>query len=430
MNKEILKLAIPNIISNISIPLLSSVDTILMGHLSSLELGAVGIASMIFNFVYWNFGFLRMGTTGMTAQAYGRKDEHEISAMLQKSFLIALAIAVLIMILMLPIGKVSSYLMNVSSSQQTYVDTYFYTRIWAAPATLGLYALLGWFFGMQNARFPLFITVVINLINIALSYYFVKVAGMGIRGVALGTVIAQYLGFILSVVLILLHYRKYFVKIPLKVLLAWNSLKSFLSVNGDIFLRTVCLSFAFAFLYSQAAIKGELFLAANVVLLQFLNWMSYAIDGFAYAAESLVGKYYGAKDDEGTFKAIRLIFIWGLGLAVLFTFAYWVFGGPLIALFTDQDDVLNATKPMMIWVIVMPIIAFSCYLWDGIYIGLTASKAMRNTMLISLVFYLGTFYLSRNFEGINHVWLALLVFLAARGILQTIVFVQKGLKMT
>lgn len=427
MNKEILRLAVPNIISNISIPLLSSVDTLLMGHLSSVELGAVGISSMIFNFVYWNFGFLRMGTTGMTAQAFGRKNDFEMASMLQKSWVVSLIISSIIMVLMIPICRAASFLMNVSDSQQEFVNIYFYTRIWAAPATLGLYALLGWFFGMQNAKWPLIITISINLINILLSYYFVMVLGYGIRGVALGTVIAQYFGFFLAFVIIAKKYRKFVVKIPLKILIAWENIREFLRINRDIFFRTVCLSFAFAFLYSQASLKGELYLAANVVLLQFLNWMSYAIDGFAFASESLVGKYHGAKDSKNTYKSIRYIFAWGLVLAIGFTIVYWIFGGALVQLFTNQADVVTEANSLIYWVIVMPIVAFSCYIWDGIYVGLTASVAMRNTMLISVIIYLLTFYGGSYFFNYTNVWLALLVFLFARGLVQTIVFLKRGL---
>lgn len=424
MNKEILRLAVPNIISNISIPLLSSVDTLLMGHLSSLELGAVGIASMIFNFVYWNFGFLRMGTTGMTAQAYGKGDKEEISGMLQRSLLLSISIAVVIMLLMIPIASASSFLMNVASEQQPMVNQYFFTRIWAAPATLGLYALLGWFFGMQNARIPLLITIVINLINIVMSFYFVKVLDLGIKGVALGTVIAQYFGFILALVIIVYQFRNNIKIVPLKLLIAKEKISKFLNVNTDIFLRTVMLTFAFAFLYSQASLEGELFLAANVILLQFLNWMSYAIDGFAYAAESLVGKYHGAGSEKNTYKAINHLFRWGLGFAILFTLVFYFFGEEIVRLFSNQEEVVSKTNNMLVWVYILPLTSFACYIWDGIYIGLTASKSMRNTMVIAIAIYIATYYGVDYFFGLRNIWLAMIVFLAFRGILQSLYFAR------
>ncbi|WP_235299081.1 MATE family efflux transporter [Portibacter marinus] len=429
MNKEILRLAIPNIISNISIPLLSSVDTALMGHLSALELGAVGIASMIFNFVYWNFGFLRMGTTGMTAQAFGQKNEQEIAALLQRSLLLSFGIAFAIILLMTPIGSAASYLMNVTTEQQSFVDDYFYTRIWAAPATLGLYALLGWYFGMQNAKVPLLITVFINLVNIAASYYFVRIEDYGIKGVAWGTVIAQYLGLFLSIGIIIYQYGRFLKSIPVKILLARKKIKRFLNVNRDIFIRTICLTFAFGFLYSQASLKGELFLAANVILLQFLNWMSYAIDGFAYAAESLVGKYFGANDRQNTKKSIKYIFYWGLSFAFGFTLLFWLGGDAIIRIFSNQDDVINKANEMLVLVIILPLISFACYIWDGIYIGLTASKSMRNAMILATAIYLGIYFGLDLLTGQSMIWLAFIIFMGARGLIQTALYKRYGLRL-
>jgi MATE family multidrug resistance protein len=335
----------------------------------------------------------------------------------------------MIMLLMIPIASGSSFLMNVSLEQQPLVNQYFFTRIWAAPATLGLYALMGWYFGMQNAKIPLLITIAINLINIALSYYFVKVLGYGIRGVAAGTVIAQYAGFFLALGLVFWKFRTYIKAIPLRDLLVKEKLSRFLNVNRDIFLRTVMLTFAFAFLYSQASLAGELFLAANVILLQFLNWMSYAIDGFAYAAESLVGNYYGAGDEKKTYKAISYLFKWGLAFAILFTIVFWLFGEEIVLVFSNQADVIAMTNSMLFWVIILPVTSFACYIWDGIYIGLTASKTMRNAMFLAVLVYIGTYYGLDYFFGMQNIWLALIIFLAFRGIIQTIYFARLGLKL-
>ena len=429
MNKEILRLAIPNIISNLSIPLLSSVDIILMGHLSYLELGAVGISTMIFNVLYWNFGFLRMGTTGLTAQAFGADNRFEINAILQRSLVLAMIISLSILVLMIPIASLSVYLMNVNTEQVQFVNDYFFIRVWAAPASLALYALFGWFFGMQNARIPLIITIAINLVNIAISYYLVQFLNLGIRGVALGTLIAQYFGFALALIMLFKNFRPYILKVKIRAIMAWQQMKRFLDINKDIFIRTVCLSLAFAFLYSQSALEGELYLAANVVLLQFMNIMSYGIDGFAYAAESLVGKYHGAQNQENTNKVIKQIFIWGAGLAMFYSLIYWGFGLPMIKVFTNQEEVIELSRQLLGWVIVLPIVSFACYIWDGIYIGITASKAMRNTMLISIVLYFATYYMLEYFTGERMIWLALLVFLAARGIFQSILFFRKGLQL-
>ena len=262
-----------------------------MGFLSMEHLGAVGLGSMIFNFFYWNFGFLRMGTTGMTAQAYGAQNQLAISSIFYRALLVSTAIAILIILAQSPIVHYGSVWLNAPNSQMDLVATYVVTRIWAAPATLGLYALMGWLFGMQNARMPMYVTIAINAVNIVLSYLLIVEWGMGIRGAALGTVVAQYFGLILVVILIYGGYRQNLGFISLNELFKWDEFKKFFTVNWDIFLRTLCLTFAFAFFYSRSAVYGEVLLGVNVVLLQFLNWMSYGIDGFAFAAESLVGRH-------------------------------------------------------------------------------------------------------------------------------------------
>lgn len=430
MNREILRLAIPNIISNISVPLLSTVDTALMGRLSELHIGAVGIGSMIFNFVYWNFGFLRMGTTGLTAQAFGRRDEDAMAQVLGQALVVVVTITALVLLVQNPLGRLSFLLMNVADSQQDLVAEYFYIRIWAAPATLGLYAFMGWFFGMQNAIFPLILTIVINIVNMALSLLFVSGYGMDVDGVAYGTVAAQYTGLLLAVVLFFFRYRDLAGRLRVRASLQWQAFRQFLSINADIFVRTFLLTFAFGFFYSRSALGGEMVLAANVILLQFLNWMSYGVDGFAYASESLVGKYSGAADEGNTRRAIRLSFAWGMGLALLFSLAYGLLGEPLLRLFTNQADVIAAARPFLFWMILFPFMGTPCYIWDGVFIGLTASKAMRNSMIAALVVYLLTWWGLGASLGNHGLWLALLVFLVARGGFQQLLFARVGLKIS
>ena len=426
MNKELLRLAIPNIISNISVPLLGTVDIALMGHLSGLHLGAVGVGSMIFNFLYWNFGFLRMGTTGMTAQAFGKKQAVEIIQILGRALLLAMFFAGLFFLFQYPLGEWSFYLMNVSAQQKELVREYFYIRIWAAPASLGLYAMMGWFFGMQNAFIPLVITIASNVVNIVISFLLVQNYHMGVNGVALGTVIAQYAGLLLSFLFFFLKYKSYLSKFQKNTLLAWASLKQFLQINRDIFIRTLCLSLSFAFFYSKSASFGESILAVNVILLQFLNWMSYGVDGFAFASESMVGKYKGAKDSSKLHRAIRLSFQWGMGLALIYSLAYWLFGDVLLSLFTNEADLITMALPFMIWMVIYPLLSTPCYIWDGVFIGLTASKSMRNSMLLAFVIYLLSYWLLKPY-GNNGLWMALLIFMMARGIFQAILFKQKGI---
>lgn len=429
MNREILSLAIPNILSNISVPLLSTVDTALMGRLSEMHIGAVGVGAMIFNFVYWNFGFLRMGTTGMTAQAYGRGDQKEIGLNLGRPIFVALILGGLILLLQTPLGRLSVQLMQTDDAVTPFIFTYFNIRIWAAPATLLLYVLMGWFFGMQNAIYPLLLTVFINVINIIFSYLFVFKLGWDIDGVAWGTVIAQYAGLVAALGIVLFKYPHLLREISFIETTQWQAFKVFLKVNRDIFIRTFFLTFAFGFFYAKSSIFGAEILAVNVILLQYVNWMSYGIDGFAFASESLVGKYFGASDPKSFYRAVKLSFLWSFAMAGILSVVYLVAGEGLLHVFTDQIDVIHSAKPYLFWMVLFPLIAFACYIWDGVFIGMTASVAMRNTMAIALVIYLVSYYfLVPNFK--NHgLWMALLVFLAARGILQFGIFWHRKMEL-
>ena len=425
-DREIFRLAWPNIISNVSVPLLSSVDTALMGYLSAEHLGAVGLGSMIFNFFYWNFGFLRMGTTGMTAQSYGARNKPEITAVFFRALIVSTLIAILIIVFQNPIVDLGVVAMNATDTQADLVKAYVLTRIWAAPATLGLYVLMGWLLGLQNAVIPMLVTIAINLINIALSYYLIIVMGYGIRGVALGTVIAQYFGLILVLILIAVYFKKYLPRLPFSRIVEWSAYKKFFLINRDIFIRTLCLTFAFAFFYSQSSKYGEVLLGVNVVLLQFLNWMSYGIDGFAYAAESLVGKYKGAQDFKILDQTIRRVFLWSSVMAVGYALLYGLGGDLLFRIFTDVDQVIQAAGPYLLWMALLPIVGFASYIWDGVFVGLTASKAMRNSMLLSLLVYLICYYTLEPHYGVNALWTSLAAFLLARGLFQHYLFYRKG----
>lgn len=426
MNKEILRLAIPNIISNISVPLLSTVDTALMGRLSASHIGAVGIGSMIFNFIYWNFGFLRMGTTGISAQAFGRKDNQEIIDTLGRAYLIGLIVGLALILVQWPLNTLSQYLMRVIPTQQPLVSTYIYIRIWAAPATLGLYAFTGWFFGMQNAAYPLIITVFSNLFNIVLSFILVYQLEWGVAGVAWGTVIAQYLGLLIAIILFYWKYRSHLKYFSFKALVAYERFKVFLKINSDIFIRTFLLTLSFGFFYSSSSQYGELTLAANVILLQFITWMSYGIDGFAFASESLVGKYKGANNLPLMHRAIHYSFWWGMGLAITYSLVYLLFGINLIKLFTTETSVVQESKRYLVWIVLFPIISTPCYIWDGIYIGLTASKSMRNLMIGAIIIFFISFYTVGDWWHNHGLWFTLLLFMLARGIFQQIHYMRKG----
>lgn len=425
MNREILKLAIPNILSNLSVFLISAVDTALMGHQSALHLAAVGIAAMVFNLIYWNFGFLRMGTTGLSAQAYGENDQHKLTATLLRALLLSTLIAIMLMVLQKPILYVAAHTMNVEPSYYQMVVDYFDIRIIAAPATLALYVLFGWFFGVQNAIIPLILTLFINVINTALSYYLVVEMGQGIKGVAYGTLIAQYGGIILGF-MFLYRFGNVLVRVTMAEIIDKSALVKFLHVNKDIFIRTAALTFAFAFFYAQSASVGEMALAVTVVLLQFLAWISLAIDGFAFAAESLTGKYFGAKNWSQFDRAIRYSFYWGWVFAALYAVIYYAGGEWLLGLYTNDAKLIAEAKPYLMWTTIMGFAGVAAFIWDGVFIGMTASRAMRDSILIALGVFLVLFYLIKPYGSLHLYWLVFILFLAARGVVQSIMYRKKG----
>ena len=425
INREILRLAIPNILSNLTVPLIGSVDVILMGGLSAAHIGAIGIGSMIFNVLYWNFGFLRMGTTGLTAQALGRQDDKTIGLTLLRALLSALVISAILLALRTPIEDLALLAMSTDPSQANLVSEYFSIRIWAIPATLGIYALLGWFLGLQNAIYPLVLTVLVNAVNMGLSAWLVMGKGMGVSGVAWGTVGAQYVGLLTGILLVVSRYRDKLDGIHWEAAKEIGPFVHFLKINSDIFIRTICLTAAYAFFYSRSATLGQLALAANTILYQFMIWMSYGIDGFAFAAESLVGKYKGAEDEARLKTVILRSFLWGGGVAVLLSAAYAGGGTLIIGFFTQEPEVIQVARPFLWWVAILPMLSFASFMWDGVFVGLTASRAMRNSMAAALAIFLLVWSLHPN-PGNVHLWLSFALFLTARGLLQGYLFFLKG----
>lgn len=429
MNRQILKLAIPNIISNLSIPLLSTVDIALMGRQADASyIGAIALGAVVFNFVYWSFGFLRMGTTGLTAQAFGHQNRPELMDILARALTFAFVSGVCLVALQYPIFHTGLSLLDGSEAVENLAWTYCSIRIWDAPATLGLYALMGWFFGMQNAIYPLILTVFINAVNITANFILVYHFNMTADGVALGTVMAQYSGLLLGIGLWLYKYSDFLKHFSLQTLQNIAALKSFLTLNRDIFIRTFCLLFVIAFFQNQSAAQDDVTLAINSVLLQFFAWVSYGIDGFAYASESLIGKYVGAKNARKYKETVRYSFYWGFGLSALYSLIYGFFGMNLLAIFSNQPNIIEAAKEFLIWIVILPLVSAASFVWDGIYIGLTASKAMRNTMILAtLVFLIGFYGLQLfgfSFDN-DTLWIVFLVFMASRGIIQTFWYLFK-----
>ncbi len=425
MNRKILALAIPSIISNISNPLVSSVDTALMGHLNSTNLAALGAMSMVFMFIYGTFNFLRSGTTGISAQAYGAKNSELISNTMYRAMFVAFTLGLLLILFKSYIFETSVYLMNVENSYLIQSKRYFDIRIYTAPALFMGYVLMGWFFGVQNAIYPLVITIILNLLNIVLSYYLVFIQHMGIEGAALGTLIAQYIALLIGF-LMLLKYRGYFKSFNLQQVLIKSQILHLFRVNSDIFIRTLALTFAFAFLYSQAAKEGEDKLAIMVLLLQFIIWFAYSLDGFANAAESLVGSYYGAKNWRKFELSIKYSLVWSSVLSIIYTIFYYFLGESILKLFTNQVNLIEQTKNFMPYIVAVPLLSFLAFIWDGIYIGMTATKAMRNTVLVSLALYIAGFYLTKEYNFIYALWINFVLFLLYRGVVQSLLFYKYG----
>lgn len=422
MNRRILQLAIPNIISNLSVPLLGAVDTAVIGHLDAVYyLGAIAVGSIIFDFIFWGFGFLRMGTTGLVAQAFGAHQTKETRIILARVLLVAFSLSILIILLQFPILKLSLLMVNASPEVEQYVQVYFSIRIFAAPATLALFGLNGWFLGMQNARFPMYVTILLNVLNIILNLVFVLKYDMNVAGVAWGSLIASYVAVGFAIWLYLRTYHTKGISIVREELLQLDALKKFFSVNSDIFIRTLCLVTSYAFFTAKSAETGDVVLAANTILLQLWYISSYGIDGFAFAAESLVGRYFGSNDRERLMEAIKGCMVWGIGIGLAGTACYALFGQQIVSLFTDQTIVLESIQVVLIWTVFAPIVNSICFIWDGVYIGATATPPMRNSMLVATVFvFIPVYYLTLNTLGVHAIWLAMFSFMLARGILLSV----------
>lgn len=421
INTQILRLTIPNIISNFSIPLLGAVDTALMGRMETDHyLGAVGIGGVIFSFIYWGFGFIRMASTGLTAQAYGKNDRAECGLLLQRSLSIGIIGSILLFLFQWVLADISFVLFKTGTDVEHLARTYFHIRILAAPATLCLHAFHGVFLGLQNAKYPMILTIVVNFINMVLNIVFVVKLGMKVEGVAYATVIAQYVGLILAIILCYHRYRDLFTTWNLKVILAFSKLKRFLIISGDIFIRTLCLVFSFSFFTAKSAELSDTILAINTILLQYINLMSYAIDGLAFAAESMIGKYKGARDMRNLKRTTSQIFLWSFvfGGGVLLIFL--LFGKQLLHLFTDQSNLIKLAKPYLFWIIIAPVVNVAAYIWDGIYLGATATKPLRNTMIVSMLLFVFAMFLLFPY-GNHGLWGALTVLLITRGVILTVI---------
>ena len=421
MNRRILHLAIPSIVSNITVPLLGLVDVTIVGHLGATAyIGAIAVGGLLFNILYWNFGFLRMGTSGLTSQAYGRKDKDAEIRVLVQAVSVGLFSALAMLILQYPIERLAFRLLDTSAEVEQYAVTYFRICIWGAPAVLAQYGFTGWFIGMQNSRYPMYIAIVMNVINIVCSSCFVFLFGMKVEGVALGTVVAQYSGVMMAWGLWFYNYKELRGGITFKGSLQLIAMRRFFAVNRDIFLRTLCLIGVTTFFTSTGARQGDVILAVNTLLMQLFTLFSYIMDGFAYAGEALSGRYVGACNLVQLKRAVKALFGWGVGLSLVFTLLYGIGGENFLGLLTNDTVVIETAGHYFYWVLAIPLAGFAAFLWDGILIGATATRFMLWAMLVASGSFFVIYYCFSGATNNHMLWLAFLVYLALRGVMQTL----------
>lgn len=417
MNRQILRLAVPNILSNLSVPMLGVVDTVLMGHQESVAyLGAIGLADVIFNVLYWSVAFLRMGVTGITAQAYGRKDEQESILTLGRGVFLGVLGGGLLIALQWPIEETALHFMETTPFTEELIRKYFGIRIFTAPATLALLALHGGFLGRQNSIFPMILTIGVNVLNLVGNLIFMKGFDMGIEGLAWGTLVAQYTGLVVACILFWVKYRGEFKHWSWQAFVKLKALGRFFEVNFALFLRGLILVSTVFFFMAESSHFDELTLSANQLFRVFLMIMAFGLDGFAYAAESLVGKFKGANDIQNMKKAIRYLFGWSLGLGALISAIYGLAGSEIMGWMTDKPEVVVAAEPYLLWVVVYTFISAIAFMWDGIYFGSTATWPLLILSLIAGAIFFGSYFLVREEWGNHGLWFSMVIFVSVRAL--------------
>lgn len=436
IDKQIFDIAVPSIVSNITVPLLGLVDVAITGHLGAASyIGAIALSGILFNIIYMNFGFLRMGTSGLTAQSYGRRDKENIVRLLVRSLSISAGFALLLILLQIPIRETAFLVMRPTDAVRQFAVSYFNICIWGAPATLGQFALTGWFIGMQNSRIPMTIAIIQNIVNILMSLLLVFGFGMQVEGIAFGTLTAQWCGFVMGLLLCRRKYfsnKKMFGKLysPFYYLSPntgknggeTTSYKQFFVLNRDIFFRTLCIVSVLLFFTSAGSWQGEVVLAVNTLLTQLYILVSYIMDGFANAGEALSGKFYGERKKRYIGLTVRRIFLWGMVAATAFTATYVIGGKHFLMLLTDEQTVVKASSEYVRWAYLLPFCSLAAFIWDGIFIGITASRQMFQTMFVATSVFFIVYLLTSGAMGNHGLWLAMICFLVVRGAMQTWLF--------
>lgn len=416
MNREILRLAIPSIVSNITVPLLGLADIAIMGHMGSANyLAAISVGAMIFNVMYWLMGFLRMSMSGVTAQAFGRKDKVFYNWVFNHGIQIGWTVGFLFVIMQFPLRELSLWLMQTSEETRELVSQYFNICIWGAPAVLGCYALNGWLIGMQNTVIPMRVAIMQNILNIALSVCFVFGLGMNIEGVAMGTLISQWSAFTM---LYLFAKKKYNIQIDWNCIVKVKNIiaSPLKSVGGVLFLRTICLVAVNLFFTSAGSQQGNMVLAVNTLLMTFFTIFSYFMDGFAFAAEALAGRFLGARDDSNMQLLNSKMLQLGIVMISVFTNLYYIGGDLFLSLLTNNPEVIEASKPYFFWVLIIPLCGVYAFIYDGIFTGLTRSRDMFLSCFIGAIAFFGIYLSPINIATNHKLWLALNLYLILRSL--------------
>ena len=432
MHKEILSLAIPSIVTNITVPLLGLVDVAIVGHMGDASyIGAIAVGTMMMNVICWLFGFLRMGTSGMTSQAYGRGDSKEAATILFQAIALGAAIGILFVLFQPLLLRLFLFFMRPSDEIRAFASVYFHVCVFGLPAALVMYGLTGWFIGMQDTRTPMTVSIFQNIVNIMTSLLLVYVFGMKVEGVALGTLTAQYSGLLLALYILrrkyASHYQLLFSQFTLKPgdyssFSYKHTLNRFFRVNRDIFLRTLFLVAVNAAFTSVGSRQGDVILAVNTLLFQFFTLYSYIMDGFAYAGEAICGKYYGAGNAPSFHACIRRLFAWGVIMTVVYTAAYYFGANDILHVLSNEQTVIEASEPYLLWVALIPVAGMGAFIWDGVFIGITDSRGMLLSCFVAAIVFAIMLSLFFTTMGNHALWLALLSYLLARGVMQTILF--------
>lgn len=423
IDRDILALAVPSIVANITTPLLGLVDMAIVGHMGSpVYMAAIALGGTMFSMIYWVFAFLRMGTSGMTAQAVGAGDIAERDASLYRAMSVAMVIGLLLIALQYPVRTMMLHFFGGDPQAAMYAARYFDVLVYGAPATMGMYVVNGWMIGVQNSRLAMWTSLIINVVNIAASLTLVYVAGLGIEGVATGTLIAQWTGFISGCLMI----RRYRPRVAaVRQLFDRLRLKRFFSVNSDIFLRTLCLVAVTVWFTRAGARQSEIVLAVNALLMQLFILFSYMMDGFAFAGEALVGKLTGAGDREAKSATVRHLFVAGSIVALVFTTVYALFGKEILGLLSSDASVIALSGDYMWWGVSIPFAGMSAFIWDGVFIGETRTRQMLLSMAIAMAVFFAVYFTLYPLLGNHALWLAFILYLSIRGLAQTIFYLHR-----